>query len=75
MNVFSALVSLIVLNSAHKGALQNVEANRKTTIPFMVQKWLNYEWMPTWDVDVEPFNETTFPYFVPVSELILESNH
>ena len=36
MNVFSALFSLILLDLAHKEALQNVNAYRMTTILSMV---------------------------------------
>ena len=46
-----------------------------TVISSMVQKWLNHEWMQTWNVDFEPFNENMFPYFEPFDEFILKSNY
>ena len=77
MNVVPALFSLILLNSAYRNTtsiflLKSIKQNGKVNeISSIIQKWLNHEWMQTWDVDVEPVNEKTFPYCVPVSEFFI----
>ena len=37
----------------------------------MVKKRLNHEWVQTFNVDVDPFDETTFPFILPEEEFIL----
>ena len=39
----------------------------------MAQKWLNHEWMQTWD-NVEPFDEKRFKFFAPMGEFLLRLN-
>ena len=81
MNGVFTLFSLIVLNSSYKETKSIypykmiAQYGQVTDISSMVWKWLNHEWMQTWDVNVVPFNETTIPHIVPEGEFILKSNY
>ena len=48
------------------------ESGQVSLISSMVQKLFNHEWIQTWDIDVKPCKETTFPHFVLLHEFILK---
>ena len=81
INVVSVIqFSLMLLNSSCKDTRQTSAekfefySSRHTEFTSTVQKWLNHEWKETFDVDLDPFDKTTFPCTVPLVEFILTSN-
>ena len=55
---------------------QKIETNLSQHTKFTSDdpKWLNHEWKETFDLDVDPFDETTFLFKVPLGKFILKSN-
>ena len=75
--VVCALFSIILLNSLNREARcdsqsKAKEQHGKVKISSANHEWLNHEWMLTYDVDVQPFNEATFPLLAPEGEFSMK---
>ena len=80
INALCYMIHLMLLDSSGKDTRQisrekyQFYLSQHTEFLSSVWKWLNHEWTEKYDVDIDPFDDNTFPFKVPMDEFPQTSN-